>query len=322
MRLLPPIAAALLTLFLVLPAELQTEPTMLLLGRFVPGGSWIEAAALALYAAVVAHKIMDPEVHARWRPWLWRLFSAVFFGQLTLGLLGLERFLLSGRLHPPVPAVILAGPIFRGGGLFMVFLLLGAVVLAGPAWCSHLCYVGSWDDAAARARKRPGALPRWRHALRVAVLVLVVMAAWGLRALDVPALTAGWIAVGFGVLGVAVMLAASRRLGVMVHCLVVCPIGLVVNTLGKLNPFRLRIDDSCTRCGACSKVCRYQALEPEHIAAGRPGFTCSLCAECLPRCGGRSIQFRFLHLSPERARTAFVVLMAGLHASFLGLGMI
>ncbi len=322
MRFLPAIAAALLTLSLVVPAELKTEPVMLILGRFVPGGSWVQAGLLALYAAVVAHWIMDPRVHARWRPWLWRLFSLVFFGQLALGVLGLERFLLSGRLHPPVPAVILAGPVFRGGGLFMVFLLLGAVALAGPAWCSHLCYLGSWDDAAARTRRRPGVLPRWRHGARAGILVLVVVAAWGLRQLDVPPATAGWLAVGFGGVGVAVMLLASRKLGVMAHCLVLCPIGLVVDTLARLHPFRLRIDPACTRCGACTTACRYQALEPAHIESGQPGFTCSLCAECLPRCRGRFIGFRFLGLSPDRARTCFVVLMAALHASFLGLGMI
>ncbi len=88
---------------------------------------------------------------------------------------------------------------------------------------------------------------------------------------------------GFGGLGVLVMLLASRKLGVMVHCLVFCPIGLVVNTLGRVHPFRLRIDDSCTSCGACSTACRYQALEPQHIAARQPGFTCTLCDECLPR---------------------------------------
>ncbi len=63
-------------------------------------------------------------------------------------------------------------------------------------------------------------------------------------------------------------------------------------------------------------------FEPAHIEAGKPGFTCTLCSECLPRCRGRFIQFRLLGLSPDRARACFVVLMAGLHASFLGLGMI
>jgi polyferredoxin len=322
MKLAPPIAAVLLTLSLVVPAELKTEPVMLILGRFVPGGSWVQAGLLALYAAVVAHWIMDPRVHARWRPWLWRLFSLVFFGQLALGLLGFERFLMSGALHPPVPAVILAGPLYRGGGLFMVSLLLGAVALAGPAWCSHLCYVGSWDDLASRARRRPGALPSWRHAARVGVLVAVLLAAISLRTLGVPPATAGWVALGFGGVGVLVMLGVSRRLGVMVHCLVVCPVGLVVNLLGKLNPFRLRIDPGCTRCGACTTACRYQALEPAQLEAGRPGLTCTLCAECLPRCSGRFLQLRLPGLGPERSRAVFVVMMAAMHAAFMGLGRI
>lgn len=322
MTLVPPLAAALLTLLLLVPAELQTEHAMLVLGRFVPGGAWIEGALLTAYAAFLGHKLMDPSVHARWRPRLWRFFSLVFFGQLTLGVLGVERFLMSGELHPPVPAVILAGPIFRGGGMFMVVLLLATLALVGPAWCSHLCYVGSWDDLASRARKRPGALPRWRHAARIGMLALVVGVALGLRALELPPVTAGWVAVGFGAVGVAVMAAVSRRLGVMAHCLVFCPVGLVVNLVGKLNPFRLRITSGCTRCGACSTACRFQALEPAHIEAGKPGLTCTLCAECLPRCSGRFIEFRLLGLPPRFARGAFVVLVAALHASFVGLGMI
>ncbi len=319
---LAPIAAALLTLGLVIPAELKTDATMLLLGRFLPGGSWIEAGALALYAAVLGWKLQNPRTHARWRPWLWRLFSLVFFGQLLLGLLGLERFLMTGALHPPVPAVILAGPLYRGGGLFMVFLLLATLALVGPAWCSHLCYVGSWDDGASRARARPGALPRWRHAARLASLLLVVAAALLLRALAVPPLSAGFIALGFGALGVLSMLTLSRTLGVMVHCVVVCPLGLVVDLLGRLHPFRVVIDDSCTRCGACSSACRYQALEPAHIEARRPGLACSLCGECLPRCGSGSLRYRFPGLGPRGARLLFLVLIIALHASFLGLARI
>ncbi len=320
MPLLPPIVAALLTLAVVLPAELQTEPTMLLLGRFVPGGSWIEAALLAGYAAFLAHKLREPKEHRRWRPWLWRLFSLVFFLQAALGLAGFERFLMTGALHPPVPAAILAGPAFRGGGLFMVVLLLATLALVGPAWCSHLCYIGSWDDAAARARERPAVLPRWRHGARLAILLLVVATALGLRFAGVSASAAGVLALVFGLLGVALMLTASRRLGLMVHCVIFCPVGLVVNLLGKLSPFRLRIAEGCDGCGACSRACRYQALEAEHIARGRPGIACSLCGDCLPNCPGGWIGYRLPGLSPGPSRTLFLVALVSLHAAFMGLG--
>lgn len=316
------IAAALLTLALLVPAELKTPQPMLLLGRFVPWGSWIEAGLLAAYAFAVAWLFRDPAGHARWRPRLWRLFSVVFFGQLALGLLGFERFLMSGNLHPPVPAVILAGPIYRGGGLFMVSLLLGTIVLVGPAWCSHLCYVGAWDELAAHARKHPGALPPWRHAARGGMLALVLGAALALRAWAVPPLNAALVALGFGAVGLGVTLVVSRRLGVMAHCTVFCPVGLVVDLLGRLNPFRVRIADGCTACGACSAACRYQALEPAHLAARRPGLTCTLCGECLPKCRQGFMHYHLPGLSPRTARIAFLALAAALHAVFLGLGRI
>jgi hypothetical protein len=69
---------------------------MLLLERFFPGWGWLEVAALSAYAAFVAGKLWDPKVHALWRRRVWLLFSAVFFGQLLLGLSGLDRFLMTG----------------------------------------------------------------------------------------------------------------------------------------------------------------------------------------------------------------------------------
>ena len=43
----------------------------------------------------------------------------VFFSQLALGLVGFSRFLMTGALHVPVPAVIVAGPLSAGGGLYV-----------------------------------------------------------------------------------------------------------------------------------------------------------------------------------------------------------
>ena len=51
-----------------------------------------------------------------------------------------------GEMHLPVPALILAGPLYRGEGFFMLFLFLSTVLIVGPAWCSWLCYVGAWDN--------------------------------------------------------------------------------------------------------------------------------------------------------------------------------
>ena len=112
---------------------------MLILERLAPGSGWIEVLALAVYGAWIGEKLLDVEQTAAWRRRLWWLFSAVFFTQLALGLGGLEQFLMTpGKLHLPVPALIAAGPLFRGERFFMPILFGTTLLLVGPAWCSHL----------------------------------------------------------------------------------------------------------------------------------------------------------------------------------------
>ena len=80
----------------------------------------------------------------------------MFFAQFVFGVAGVERLLMTGQLHVPVPAVVVAGPLYRGEGLFMPILFAATLLLVGPAWCSYLCYVGSWDGLAATARRHAG----------------------------------------------------------------------------------------------------------------------------------------------------------------------
>ena len=182
-----------------------------------------------------------------------------------------SRGLQTGKLHLPVPAVIVAGPLFRGEGLFMVILFLAMVAVVGPAWCSHLCYLGGWDALAAAAQKRPSAMPRWRRAAQVGLPGAGGGGGGGLREIGVDGFAAAWFGLGFGVAGVGIMTALSRKKGVMVHCTGYCPIGLVATWLGRLNPFRVRLDDNCTECGLCRLACRYDALSADDIRRRKPG---------------------------------------------------
>jgi polyferredoxin len=314
-----PIATFLLTTALLgIVQAVVAEPRLLLADRFFPGAGWAEAAALAVYAAFVARLLADPKKVSRVRPRIWRLFSLVFFTQLLLGLCGLERCLMTGKLHLPIPALIVAGPLYRGHGLFMMVLFLVTIVLVGPAWCSHLCYIGSWDDWAARRQKRPRALPRWRTTMRIGIFGAVVAIALGLGALGADPVVAGALALAFGLGGVALMGLWSRRTGAMAHCTTYCPISLLADGLGKISPFRLRIAEGCNQCGICSRACRYDALSEADIQRRRPGLTCTLCGDCVASCHSKLFAYRFPGLSPAGARGLFVVLVASLHALFLG----
>jgi len=295
---------------------------MLMLERLVVGAGWIEAVLLAGYSSWLLAKIYATRDTPVWRLRLWTLFSIVFFTQLAIGLLGVERFLMSGELHLPIPAMIIAGPLYRGEGLFMPILFVATILFVGPAWCSYLCYIGSWDLNSALARKRLQPLKVNRFWIRLGIVAVVISTALTLRQLGASSLVATWIGAAFGIVGVGIIVAISRRIGVMVHCAMFCPIGLAANVLGKLSPFRLTIDDGCTECGVCSFKCRYDALRTADIQARRAGLTCTLCGDCLASCKGNSIEYRFATLSPQVARTTFLVLVVALHAVFLGVARI
>jgi NAD-dependent dihydropyrimidine dehydrogenase PreA subunit len=298
-------------------------PFPLLLGeRFFPGSGVFWVCLFAFYGAMVSGWLLTDNL-GKIRGRVWTLFSAVFFAQLLLGLAGWGIFLMTGKLHLPVPALILAGPLFRGEGFFMPILLGVSLLLVGPAWCSYLCYIGAWDDRMARlAPARPAPLPTWAARLRAGLLLATIIIPLVLRLLNVPWPWALGLAAVFGITGVGVMVLASRRSGTMVHCTAYCPIGLVNNLIGRMLPWRVTIGSGCTQCGLCSRACRYSALTPIDLKKGRPGLTCSLCGDCLPRCPHGHLGYRFPGMTRERARQVFVTLVAGLHTVFLAVARI
>ena len=119
-------------------------------------------------------------------------------------------------------------------------------------------------------------------------------------------------------MGVGIMVVWSRRSGHMVHCTLWCPMGWLATRLGKVSPWRLRIADSCTDCGACTPACRYDALYPADVLARVPGEACTLCGDCVSNCPTSSLEYRLPRMDPARARTVFFVIVAAWHAVYLG----
>ncbi len=303
----------------------ETSPLPVLLAdRYMPGSGLLQILVLSIYACIVGHKLLNAAQTAPIRSTIWTLFSVVFFAQLFLGMAGMQFMLMTGEVHAPVPALILAGPVYRGHGLFMPILYSITVLLVGPAWCSYLCYIGAWDDIASRWNtNKPHPIPKWAtHTLRALLAMFIVGTAWLLRISNAPLPVAIGLALGFGFAGVGIIVFVSTWMGRMFHCSVVCPIGLISNLVGRISPWQIRIDQGCTQCSRCSRACRYSALEENDLNQGRPGLTCTLCGDCVAQCPNGLIGYRFPGLNPEQARTAFIVLIVSIHTLFLGVARI
>ncbi len=316
-----PIIAAAGTAALLCVVKLKAPYAMLLADRFLPGAGWAQILLMAAYSAWVARDLLDPGRQAVTRGRIWLLFSVVFYGQLILGLAGARQLLMTGDLHVPVPAVLMAGPIYRGGeGLFMPILFLATVLVVGPAWCSHLCYLGGWDSLASRATRAPRVAAKGSRLLQAGSLGAVAATAAALRLLHAPGLLATVLGIGFGVLGVGVMVFFSRRTGRMVHCTAWCPIGLLATTLGRASPWRIRIAPSCTQCGRCVPTCRYGALDMERIRKGSPTMSCTLCGDCVSACRDGSMVVSLYGSQPKNPAAtlaALTITLAVLQAVFL-----
>jgi len=317
-----PLAVSLFILLILIPVQLKVENPMLLLERFIPGAGWFQIGLIAIYGAIVAYHMQDQSKVQVWRRYTWLAFSLVFFSQLILGLFGFEKFLMTGKLHLPIPMMILGGPIYRGHLSVMSILFVSTLVLSGPAWCSHLCYFGAIDSISARGKTRRSPIQN-KWALKSTVLLLVIAGAIALRWMKVPVLTATILAIGFGVIGLGLILLVSRKEGRMVHCTSYCPIGTIVNLGRFVNPFRLTIDrDSCTECMLCTSSCKYDALNRDDILLKKPALTCTLCGDCLSTCHAGSLQYRFMGLSSNRARNLYLLITISLHAATLALARI
>lgn len=299
----------------------EMERPLLLLERFFRHGGWLEIVFIAAYGGFLGYQMSDPARVPKYRRLSWFLFSVVFFSQFVLGLLVDTIFLMTGKLHLPIPMMVLAGPIYRGQMSVMSILFLSTILLTGPAWCSQYCYFGAMDGIASSKQKRPRSWSKG-HAFKWTLFFLVIFLALLFRMLGLNHLITTVLAILFGLIGITIIVVLSRKYGTMMHCVYYCPLGTLVNMLKWVNPFRLQIDENCTLCMRCTNHCRYDALKLEDIKNRKPAYTCTLCGDCITSCHHQSIRYKFLGLGPNSARNLYIFLTVSLHAVFLALARI
>ncbi|MCK9255807.1 MAG: 4Fe-4S binding protein [Bacteroidales bacterium] len=317
------ITAIILSAILLSIPQIKLENPILLSERFFPGYGWIQIAIMSILAGFIAVNMLNINKISRWRTATWTIFSLVFFSQLALGLLGYEKFLMTGKLHLPIPAVVIAGAVYRFEIGFMPFLFLTTVLITGPAWCSQLCYFGSFDNLTSRIKKnkkrfRPPNLKIYRS-LALTIFIIIVLI---LRFINLSLENTVIIAGVFGILGLLIILFVTPFIGKMTHCIYWCPLGAVLNYSRKINPFKMYIDKNCINCMRCTAVCKYQAMEKTDLLKQKPGFTCTMCGDCIKVCPTDSIKYKLWNFSSENSRKIYIIIISAIYIVFLNMARI
>ncbi len=288
---------------------------------------------LSLWGAYVVHKLATLKKDAPlFRLKIWRLFSIVFFLQLFLATAGYTLFMLNKTLHLPIPALIIASPIFRNEGYFMLILFTVSIAFVGSAWCSYLCYFGVWD-AYYTKKIRPMAEIRKNQYFKflkfssLISLIITISISYFLRIMGVSINVALALALFIGLLIIPAHFLISKRYGFTSYCYALCPLGAIstrIRSFFSIISWRIRFTDSCTQCGKCIRVCNYLAIDKQALKQKQAYNSCTLCLDCIHVCPHKAcvIELKPFTFSAQKALDIFLVLISVFYSVFLGVAMV
>jgi len=168
---------------------------------------------------------------------------------------------------------------------------IGIGIFRGRKWCDWFCPRGSFYDALIKPISPKRDIPQFLKSMpfRLAILALLL-------AIMAVNLLVRWPSVNKIGMFFVIMLTVTTALGVILAIIFhprtwcsFCPIGTLVNLVGK-SKYPLKINsDLCVECKLCSKVCPIQIkpykFKSEGIQIVRDGdcLKCNLCIYACPK---------------------------------------
>ena len=212
------------------------------------------------------------------------------------------------------------------GPLSLAFLWLFFTLVIGRAWCSWACFYGGIDDglsalpkkALIKTRAPAGKFRDFPAALLIFLLLaslaymLPVYCLWlcPLKMTTVflepgdPFIRR--IQLGLMLFALAVLIAGPLLTKKRTFCSFLCPFGAWQAFWGRLNPFRVVVDEvKCTACSACFDACPMYAIKAGHNGHPELAAYCNLCGECLAACRFGGLRYSVFGLKVRGIQDGF-----------------
>ncbi len=82
-------------------------------------------------------------------------------------------------------------------------------------------------------------------------------------------------------------------------CRYLCPLGGLLGLLSRIGLIKRAVNERCTSCGACARVCPTETISPDKGYASDPS-ECTMCMDCLRSCPANAIEFKPLLKPAQR----------------------
>lgn len=214
--------------------------------------------------------------------------------------------------------IIFPSKLFGGyyGGFSQIFFMwLISLITLGRGWCSWGCFYGGIDEGFSKIGKRKiipsKKIKPWLRFIPFIVLTVIIV--WSFIVMS--PVYCQWLcplklvteyveitnfktyiqAIIFITLGMSLLFILPILTKKRTHCAFFCPLGAFQSLLGKINPFRIKIDkDKCIKCGKCIDVCPVMAINSDLLEKGNVSMTCTKCGKCIEKCPSNAIDFHLL----------------------------
>lgn len=204
-------------------------------------------------------------------------------------------------------------PAIMAGALIWVVMWIGVTAIAGRAYCSSVCPMGTLLDFFGwLGHKRHGyfySMPHTMARRSIAVIAIAALlagipamfnlldpsatfsriAAWSVGPIVRPvafSLAAGLTAF----VALAVVAATAWKRGRII-CNTICPVGAALAEVSRFSMYHMDINtDKCIGCGRCTAVCKAECIDPS--AHTVDPARCVMCFNCVASCPNSAITYR------------------------------
>lgn len=190
--------------------------------------------------------------------------------------------------------------------------LVLATLFMGRFFCGWICPVGTLSDFIPKTKRKLSSLYRFKYYFLVFLLVLSV---FGINLLIISdplviftrSLTfVTQVRVPILLVFIVVLVAV---LGERFWCRIICPLGALLGVFSVFKIVNLHIQENCTQCTRCSRVCPTDAIHDYNVKKTE----CTLCFECVVKCPQHAIAVtKRKEPAPRASRRTF--LKAGIAA--------